>query len=160
MRSCRYKFIPTTKRRATPAILGKTECWYVAHAQPGAQIALGLKPGVTRSQFEEAIHQQRAEELELDQRLSRRNDLRRWWNGAHARARFDHRGNSAAIGHNVSFIDYGRPRELHLQAGLASLKEKVASGKVIRPAPTTMNGTKNRRSPLVMSPFFVVEMFN
>lgn len=26
---------------------GKTECWYVAHAQPGAQIALGLKPGVT-----------------------------------------------------------------------------------------------------------------
>ena len=22
---------------------GKTECWYVAHAKPGAQIALGLK---------------------------------------------------------------------------------------------------------------------
>ena len=42
---------------------GKTECWYVAHAKPGAQIGLGLKPGVTREQFEQAIHDQRAEEL-------------------------------------------------------------------------------------------------
>jgi mannose-6-phosphate isomerase len=42
---------------------GKTECWYVAQAQPGAQIALGLKPGITVAQFAESIHQQRAEEL-------------------------------------------------------------------------------------------------
>ena len=33
---------------------GKTECWYVAHAKPGSQIALGLKPGVTAAQFEQA----------------------------------------------------------------------------------------------------------
>jgi mannose-6-phosphate isomerase len=55
--------------------------------------------------------------------------------------------------------DYGRPRELHLKEGLAAVKEKVASGKVIRPAPTMLNGTRNRWSPLVASPFFVVEMF-
>jgi mannose-6-phosphate isomerase len=36
---------------------GKTECWYVAHAKPGAQIALGLKPGVTVAQFEQSIHE-------------------------------------------------------------------------------------------------------
>src|SRR6185312_3291182 len=42
---------------------GKTECWYVAHAKPGAQIGLGLKPGVTRAEFEKAIHENRAEEL-------------------------------------------------------------------------------------------------
>ena len=42
---------------------GKTECWYIAHAKPGAQIALGLKPGVTARQLEEAIHQKRAEEV-------------------------------------------------------------------------------------------------
>src|SRR5690242_15085297 len=41
---------------------GKTECWYVAYATPGAQIALGLKKGVTATQLEEAIHQKRAEE--------------------------------------------------------------------------------------------------
>src|ERR1700735_3943554 len=42
---------------------GKTECWYVAQARPGAQIALGLKAGVTRQQFERAINEKRAEEL-------------------------------------------------------------------------------------------------
>src|SRR6185312_6804181 len=26
---------------------GKTECWYVLDAEPGAQVALGLKPGVS-----------------------------------------------------------------------------------------------------------------
>ena len=29
---------------------GKTECWYVLEAEPGAVIALGLKPGVTLEQ--------------------------------------------------------------------------------------------------------------
>ncbi|HEY6371699.1 MAG TPA: type I phosphomannose isomerase catalytic subunit, partial [Candidatus Sulfotelmatobacter sp.] len=42
---------------------GKTECWYIAHAKPGAQIALGLKPGVTAQQLEEAIQEKRAEEV-------------------------------------------------------------------------------------------------
>ena len=42
---------------------GKTECRYVAHAKPGSQIALGLKPGVTVAQLEESIHQNRAEEV-------------------------------------------------------------------------------------------------
>src|SRR3979411_1952700 len=42
---------------------GKTECWSVAHANAGAQIGLGLKPGVTRQQFEHAVHEKRAEEL-------------------------------------------------------------------------------------------------
>jgi mannose-6-phosphate isomerase len=55
--------------------------------------------------------------------------------------------------------DYGRSRELHLKEGLAAVKENVTSGKVIRPAPTSVNGTNNRRSPLVAAPFFVVEMF-
>src|SRR6202451_3895689 len=36
---------------------GKTECWYVAHAKPGAQIALGLKPGVSVAQLEKSIHE-------------------------------------------------------------------------------------------------------
>ena len=42
---------------------GKTECWYVAHARPGAQIGLGLKSGITREEFEKAIYSNRAEEL-------------------------------------------------------------------------------------------------
>jgi len=139
---------------------GKTECWYVAHAKPGAQIALGLQPGVTHAQFEDAIHQQRAEEL------------LNWINVFPGEMIYVAGGTVHTLGPGSIMVetqqqsdttyrlyDYGRPRELHLKEGLAALKEKVASGKVIRPAPTTVNSTKNRRSMLVASPFFVVEMF-
>jgi mannose-6-phosphate isomerase len=138
---------------------GKTECWYVAHAKPGAQIALGLNPGVTLAQFEQAIRQQRAEEL------------LNWINIFPGEMIYVAGGTVHTLGPGSIIVetqqqsdttyrlyDYGRPRELHLKEGLAVVKEKVASGKVIRPAPTNVNGTKNRRSPLVASPFFVVDM--
>jgi mannose-6-phosphate isomerase class I len=48
---------------------------------------------------------------------------------------------------------------LHLKDGLAAVKEKVASGKVIRPAPTQLNGGSNRRGLLIAAPYFVVDMF-
>src|SRR6266567_3677695 len=54
--------------------------------------------------------------------------------------------------------DYGRPRELHLKEGLAAVKEKATSGKVIRPAPQNVNGS-NRHSSLVEAPYFMVDMF-
>jgi mannose-6-phosphate isomerase len=55
--------------------------------------------------------------------------------------------------------DYGRPRELHLKDGIAAVKEKVRSGKVVRPAPEQIARSKNRRAPLVAAPYFVVDMF-
>ncbi|MGA8648473.1 MAG: hypothetical protein WB628_16645, partial [Candidatus Sulfotelmatobacter sp.] len=55
--------------------------------------------------------------------------------------------------------DYGRPRELHLKDGMAAVKLKVASGKVVRPAPTQVPGSGNRLAPLVAAPYFVVDMF-
>jgi len=139
---------------------GKTECWYVAHARPGAQIGLGLQPGVRSAQFEQAIRQQRAEEL------------LNWINVFPGEMIYVAGGTVHTLGPGSIIVetqqqsdttyrlyDYGRPRELHLKEGLAAVKEKVASGKVIRPAPTMLNGTRNRWSPLVASPFFVVEMF-
>jgi mannose-6-phosphate isomerase len=139
---------------------GKTECWYVANAKSGAQVALGLKPGVTRAQFEEAIHQQRAEEL------------LNWINIFPGEMIYVAGGTVHTLGPGSIIVetqqqsdityrlyDYGRPRELHLKEGLAAVKESVSSGKVIRPAPTAISGTKNRQSPLVASSFFVVELF-
>lgn len=41
----------------------KTECWYIISAEPGAFIYKGLKPGVTREQFAEAIRQGTVAEL-------------------------------------------------------------------------------------------------
>src|SRR5467141_3403587 len=55
--------------------------------------------------------------------------------------------------------DYGRPRPLHLERGLASVKEHTASGKVIRPAPVSINGGKSRRSSMIIAPYFTVDLF-
>jgi mannose-6-phosphate isomerase len=139
---------------------GKTECWYIAHAKPGAQIALGLKPGVTVPQLEEAIHQKRAEEV------------LNWVNVYSGDMIYVAGGTVHTLGPGSVVIetqqqsdttyrlyDYGRPRELHLKDGMAAVKEKVNSGKVVRPAPSQMNGSKNRHSPLVAAPYFVVDMF-
>ena len=139
---------------------GKTECWYVAHAKPGAQVALGLKTGTTRSQFEQAIHEKRAEEL------------LNWVNVFPGEMIYVVGGTVHTLGPGSVMVetqqqsdttyrlyDYGRPRELHLEQGLSVMKEKVPSGKVIRPAPRDIAGTKNRQSSLVSSPRFVVDLF-
>ena len=139
---------------------GKTECWYVAHAKPGAQIALGLKPGVTSAQLEAAIHEKRAEEL------------LNWINVFAGDMIYVAGGTVHTLGPGSVIVetqqqsdttyrlyDYGRPRELHLEAGLAAVKEEVASGKVVRPAPIQLGAGKNRRAALVASPYFVVDMF-
>jgi mannose-6-phosphate isomerase len=139
---------------------GKTECWYIADAKPGAQVALGLKAGVTRSELEQAIHERRAEEL------------LNWVNIYPGEMIYVAGGTVHTIGPGAVLVetqqqsdttyrlyDYGRPRELHLKEGLAVVKEKVASGKVIRPAPSTLNGHKNRHTPLIAAPYFVVDRF-
>jgi mannose-6-phosphate isomerase len=139
---------------------GKTECWYVAHAKPGSQIALGLKPGVTAAQLEQAIHQHRAEEV------------LNWINVYAGEMIYVAGGTVHTLGPGSIIVetqqqsdmtyrlyDYGRPRELHLKDGMAAVKEKVKSGKVVHPAPSQIAGSKNRRSPLVAAPYFVVDMF-
>ncbi len=102
---------------------GKTECWYVAHAQPGAQVALGLKPGVTAAQLEEAIHQNRAEEV------------LNWINVYGGDMIYVAGGTVHTLGPGSIIVetqqqsdmtyrlyDYGRPRELHLKDGMAAVK--------------------------------------
>ena len=139
---------------------GKTECWYVAHARPGAQIGLGLKAGVTREKFEQAIHNQHAEEL------------LNWINVYPGEMIYVAGGTVHTLGPGSVIVetqqqsdttyrlyDYGRARELHLKQGLAAIKEQVRSGKVIRPAPSQLDGSANRRAPMISSPYFVVDMF-
>jgi len=139
---------------------GKTECWYVAHARPGAQIALGLKPGVTREQFEQAIPQNRAE------------NLLNWINVYQGEMIYVAGGTVHTLGPGAVIVetqqqsdttyrlyDYGRPRPLHLERGLASVKERVASGKVIRPAPVSIHSGKSRHSSMIAAPYFTVDLF-
>ena len=138
---------------------GKTECWYVAYAKPGAQIGLGLKAGVTRQAFEQAIQANRAEEL-----LN--------WIDVHAGEMIYVAGGTVhTLGPGSIIVetqqqsdttyrlyDYGRPRELHLKDGIAAIKEKVPSGKVVKTAPIEMNGS-GRRSSLIAAPCFAVDRF-
>jgi mannose-6-phosphate isomerase len=139
---------------------GKTECWYVAHAKAGAQIALGLKPGVSVAQLEQAIHEKRAEEV------------LNWLNVFTGDMIYVSGGTVHTLGPGSVIVeaqqqsdttyrlyDYGRPRELHLKEGLAAVKLNGASGKVVRPAPVQVAGSSNRRAPLVAAPYFVVDMF-
>ena len=110
---------------------GKTECWYVLDAKPGAQVGLGLKPGATRTDFERAIQEKRAEFL-LNWIPVHKGDLI-----------YVDAGTVHAIGPGSILVetqqnsdttyrlyDYGRPRELHIEQGLAATKEKTRAGKV------------------------------
>src|SRR3984885_3001096 len=139
---------------------GKTECWYVAHAKLGAQIALGLKPGVTVAQLEQAIQENRAEEL------------LNWLNVYTGDMIYVAGGTVHTLGPGSVIVetqqqsdttyrlyDYGRPRELHLKEGLKAVKLQVASGKTMRPAPAQIAGSANRQAALVAAPYFVVDMF-
>jgi mannose-6-phosphate isomerase len=42
---------------------GKTECWYTLDAHPGAEVALGIRPGVTVEQVKAAVHDATLESL-------------------------------------------------------------------------------------------------
>jgi mannose-6-phosphate isomerase len=137
---------------------GKTECWYVAHAKPGSQLALGLKPGVTRGQFEQSVHENRAE------------DLLNWITVSAGDMIYVAGGTVHTLGPGSIIIetqqqsdttfrlyDYGRPRELHLEQGLRVIKEKTASGKVKAHEVSRLSGNGNRAQTLVSSPYFSVE---
>jgi mannose-6-phosphate isomerase len=139
---------------------GKTECWYVASAKPGAQIGLGLKPGVTLAQLESAIANKCAE------------DLLNWLDVYTGDMIYVAGGTVHTLGPGSVIVetqqqsdttyrlyDYGRPRELHLKEGLAAVKLDAKSGKVLRAAPVQRNGSRNRHGVLVAGPYFVVDMF-
>src|SRR3954471_24737580 len=127
---------------------GKNECWYVLAAEPGAQIGLGLKPGTTRSEFERAIKEVRAEQL------------LNWIDVKPGEMYFVDAGTVHAIAAGSILVetqqnsdltfrlyDYGRPRELHIEQGLAATRERTRAGKVVGAKPPM----------LIESPSFIVE---
>jgi mannose-6-phosphate isomerase len=131
---------------------GKTECWYVVHAKPDAQIALGLRNGVTRADLARAIHDKQAENL-LNWVPVQTGDM------IYVAAGTVHTLGPGSIlvetqqqsDATYRLYDYGRPRELHLERGLAAVREQARSGKVAR--------SKNAEgaTELVASAYFIVE---
>jgi mannose-6-phosphate isomerase len=132
---------------------GKTECWYVVDAKPGATVACGIRPGVTHQQMREAIAEGTLEILLLQIPVEA-GDLV-----------FVDAGTVHAIGPGVTLLetqqtsdttfrifDYGRPRELHVEQGLKATKLATDAGKV---TPVSIaHGTR-----LVQQRYFTVDRF-
>jgi len=105
---------------------GKTEMWYACSAEPGAQVLIGLKPGVTREQFGAAIETHKVEDLFEAHRVRKGDTF------------FIAPGTPHAVGSGLVLCevqeysdltyrvyDYGRtdaqgkPRELHIEKAMA-----------------------------------------
>ncbi len=132
---------------------GKTECWYVLEAEPGAAVALGLRDGVTAEGVAAAVAAGTMEELLV------------WVPVSVGEMVFVDAGTVHAIGRGVVLLetqqtsdttfrlyDYGRPRELHLEQGLRVMKTKTAAGKV---RPVRMDGFVR----LIEQRYFVVDRY-
>jgi len=133
---------------------GKTECWYIVQADPGATVAVGLTEPMTGEQVRAAIADQTLE-CKLRHLPVKAGDMV-----------YVDAGTVHAIGPGVTVLetqeysdityrlyDYGRPRELHVEQGLAVVRSSSEAGLV---APLAMEGFVR----LVASPYFVVDRFS
>ncbi len=132
---------------------GKTECWYVLEAEPGATVMLGLKPGAGPEETRAAVAAGTMEQLMEHVPVSVGDMV------------FVDAGTVHAIGPGVVLLetqqtcdvtyrlyDYGRPRELHLEQGLGVMKTATKAGKV---APRAMDGFTR----LIEEQYFTVDRF-
>jgi len=138
---------------------GKTECWYVLEAEPGATIALGLREGVTKEAVQAAAEGSHRVGMTME-------DLLEWVPVSAGEMVFVDAGTVHSIGPGVVLLetqqtsdttfrlyDYGRGRELHLKQGLRALKTRTAAGKV---QPRTMDGFIR----LIEQKYFVVDRYD
>ncbi|MGI8772291.1 MAG: type I phosphomannose isomerase catalytic subunit [Acidobacteriaceae bacterium] len=139
---------------------GKTECWYVLESSPGASIDLGLKPGVDIAAVRAAIAGHTLEDL-LEKVPVERGEMV-----------FVDAGTVHAIGPGVTLLetqqncdvtfrlyDYGRPRELHIERGLAATRLITRAGKVpVQPYRAGEHGAGERIGErLIAEQYFVVD---
>ncbi len=108
-----------------PGNVGKTECWYVLASKPGAKLVYGLNGKPSRESVAEAIEKNALDPL-LNQVEVHAGDFV-----------FIPSGTVHAIGGGLRLMevqqscdityrlyDWGRPRELHVQKGVASVKNE------------------------------------
>ena len=130
---------------------GKTESWYALAAEPGAQVAVGFKPGTTIGQIREKIQAGTLETI-LELLQVDAGDLI-----------FVDAGTVHAIWPGTILLetqqysdvtyrmyDYGRPRELHIERSLEAVHLETRAGKV---APRPLAG----RTLLIDAEYFRME---
>lgn len=138
--------------RAAGFARGKDEAWLILAAEPGATIALGTRYPVSRAELRAAALDGSIEAL-MDWRSVKAGDII-----------YSPAGTVHAIGAGLTLIevqqnvdltyrlyDYGRPRELHLDAGIA-----VSNPVPFVDSPAPIQGTRDR-DILVEGSKFVIE---
>lgn len=134
---------------------GKTEAWYILGAEPGAQVAVGLKQQITTPQLRAAIE---------DGSIV---DLVEWHAVAKGDVVFIPAGTIHAIGPGLviaeiqqqsdttfRLFDYGRTRELHVDNAVAIARTGPAACQVV---PQHLTGA---RTVLATCPYFVLEQLD
>jgi mannose-6-phosphate isomerase len=144
--------------------LGKTEAWYILHAEPGAQLVYGMARPTTRDEVRQAIAETRLESL-LHYLTVRAGDV------VLVPARTVHAIGAGIVLYELQeysdityrLYDYGRlqengrPRELHVEQGLAVMRYEPSDRDTVRPVaiPADAPGVPGR--VLVGCSYFVLQ---
>jgi mannose-6-phosphate isomerase len=130
---------------------GKTECWYALAAEPGAQVAVGLKAGATvekvRAEIEAGTLEGSLNLLPVtqgDMFLVDAGTVHAIWPGS---VLLETQQNSDLT---YRMYDYGRGRELHIEKSLEAMRPEAPAGKVAAKVFPD-------RTILVDAPYFRVE---
>ena len=141
----------------------KTELWYVAHAEPGAELFVGLKRGVTRQQFEKKIASGTVAECFHSIKVKAGDTMFLPSGRVHALGGglviFEIQQNSdttyRVFDWNRVGLD-GKPRELHVEQSLASINFNDFEPGLVD-SPFVESGPARKRL-LVRDPLFIVEL--
>jgi mannose-6-phosphate isomerase len=130
---------------------GKTECWYALSAQPGAQVACGLNPGVSLDTVRKGIVDGTLEEsLQMldvaagDTIFVDAGTVHAIWPGS---VLLETQQNCDLT---YRMYDYGRPRQLHVEKSIEAIRLETKAGKI---QPKELPG----RTILVEANYFCVE---
>lgn len=130
---------------------GKTECWYALAAEPGAEVAAGLLPGVTLDEVETGVADGTLEKsLDVlpvsagDMVFVDAGTVHAIWPGS---VLLETQQNCDLT---YRLYDYGRPRELHVAKAIEAIRLSTGAGKI---APIELAD----RTVLVDRAYFCVE---
>ncbi|HZB89742.1 MAG TPA: type I phosphomannose isomerase catalytic subunit [Terracidiphilus sp.] len=130
---------------------GKTECWYVMAAEPGAAVAAGLKCGTTLDDVQAGIHDGTLEKsLQAvavavgDMIFVDAGTVHAIWPGAILLETQQYSDTTYRM------YDYGRPRELHIEKALEATHLATRAGKI---PPRVLSD----RTVLIEEDYFCVE---
>jgi mannose-6-phosphate isomerase len=143
---------------------GKTEMWHVVSAKPGAFLLLGLKPGVIRQEFLEALQNNHLEDLFQRHPVQAGDTF-------FIPARTPHTiGPDMVICEVQQYsdltyrvYDYGRvdasgkPRELHIEKALAVMNFDPKAGGKVTPQPRVKGRENASMNHLAECPYFSVD---